>query len=87
MKKTFSFTILILFVIPLLVTGLVDNMPQRHPLEGWCKRPLPNQKPGPCNNDRCSARCKEQKQFEFKGGKAMGICSSENRCLCTFRCR
>ncbi|XP_019085698.1 PREDICTED: putative defensin-like protein 169 [Camelina sativa] len=59
----------------------------KHPTEGWCARPLPDQKPGRCNQDRCLVRCREHHNFKFKGGKAVGTCTTSNTCFCTYRCR
>ncbi|XP_023635774.1 putative defensin-like protein 169 [Capsella rubella] len=85
MKKSFSFTILILLVISVLVTGL-EKTP-RSPTDGWCATQLPDQKPGKCNQDRCNIRCKNTRQFQVKGQATVGTCTSSNRCLCTWRCR
>ncbi|XP_019090152.1 PREDICTED: putative defensin-like protein 169 [Camelina sativa] len=87
MNKSFSFTVLILIVVPVLVIGLVDGISERHPTEGWCKMPLPDQKAGRCNQDRCLDRCRSHPNFKFKGGKAMGTCTSSNTCFCTYRYR
>ncbi|XP_023636103.1 putative defensin-like protein 169 [Capsella rubella] len=83
MKKSFSFIVLILLVIPVL--GLQKQ--PKHPLQGWCASPLPDQKPGKCNHDRCQTRCKNTRQFQVKDQVTVGTCSTSNKCFCTWRCK
>ncbi|XP_019088414.1 PREDICTED: putative defensin-like protein 145 [Camelina sativa] len=80
-KFVFSFTVLALFLLFVIVTGVVGDVKQKvQKKKIWCLRPLPDQKPGKCVIKDCESKCKEK----WKGNGTEASCRPQ--CNCHFRC-